>query len=300
MALLMLAAIAQGEVTPSTLPHENRVAKGQEERGDSVGSTFLPLYSARAGTIDQAIPVVDTDQRYAAGIAPRTNGLVGWWKLDETEGTLASDSSGNGHNGTLLNGPTWTTGQLSGALSFDGTNDQVTCADSPALRISGEMTIAFWMKKSAESKDASFVVGKGNIKVRNYIIWEEAGNDRRLLFQQLDSAGQGINLWTTSKLAVGTWYHVAAVVRGTMVSLFINGKFDGSKKRSIAGPTTTDPLAFGYGGWNVHFPGVLDDVRIYNRALPDDEVAGLHSEAFSDRRRASRTQELPTHSRTAK
>jgi len=47
------------------------------------------------------------DYGYAA-IGSSTDGLVGWWKADETEGTMAADSSGNGQNGTLLNGPTWT------------------------------------------------------------------------------------------------------------------------------------------------------------------------------------------------
>jgi hypothetical protein len=220
--------------------------------------------------------------------------------LDETEGTLASDSSGNGHHGALLNGPTWTTGQLRGALNFDGTNDQVTCVESPALRISGEMTIAFWTKKNAEAKQLSRLVGKGNTSARNYGIWQEPGSGGRLLFQQLDSAGQGINLWTTKKLAVGTWYHVAAVVRSNKVSLYINGTLDGSGVRRVAGPTTTDPLTFGYGGWNDHYPGVLDDVRIYNRALTPDEIAELHSQGFPDRRRAGRTLELPARSQMAK
>ena len=92
---------------------------------------------------------------------------------------------------------------------------------------------------------------------------------------------------------MGTWYHVAAVVRGSNVSLYINGKLDASGKRSIAAPTTTEPLTFGYGGWNDHYPGILDDVRIYNRALTAEEIAKLHSEAIPDRRRAARYLELP-------
>ncbi len=54
-----------------------------------------------------------------------TEGLVGWWKFDETEGNVASDSSGNGNDGNLTNGPTWTEGKIGGALSFDGVDDYV-------------------------------------------------------------------------------------------------------------------------------------------------------------------------------
>ena len=48
------------------------------------------------------------------------NGLVGWWKFDEGSGTVAYDSSGNGNDGNLTNGPTWTTGKIGGALSLMG------------------------------------------------------------------------------------------------------------------------------------------------------------------------------------
>ena len=53
------------------------------------------------------------------------NGLVGWWKFDETNGTVAYDSSGNGNDGNLTNGPTWVGGKIGGALSFDGGDDFV-------------------------------------------------------------------------------------------------------------------------------------------------------------------------------
>ena len=92
------------------------------------------------------------------------------------------------------------------------------------------------------------------------------------------SAGQFSNslaIQTTTSLEVGTWYHVAAVVRGTSAYFYINGKLDNSGTRSIAAPTTTDPVTFGYSGWNDHYPGVLDEVLIYNRALSADEIAIL-------------------------
>src|SRR5262249_17086384 len=148
VVLFLLVAAAQSDAAASSLAAENRSANGVADPGNSEGSTVLPLYSALASRTQQATPALNKDSRFAAA-GPSTNGLAGWWKLDETEGTVASDSSGNGHAGKLLNGPVWTTGPVRGALSFDGTNDQVTCTESPALSISGDMTIAFWVKKSA-------------------------------------------------------------------------------------------------------------------------------------------------------
>src|SRR3989344_4445776 len=69
----------------------------------------------------------------AHAVAP-TNGLIGYWNFDEGSGTIAEDSSGNGNTGTLVNGSTWTTGKVgSGAVSFDGVNDEVTMPHNSSL-----------------------------------------------------------------------------------------------------------------------------------------------------------------------
>ncbi len=57
--------------------------------------------------------------------ADKDSSLVGWWKLDDGSGTTAKDSSGQGHNGTLTNGPIWTTGHAGSGLQFDGVDDFV-------------------------------------------------------------------------------------------------------------------------------------------------------------------------------
>ena len=65
------------------------------------------------------------------------NGLVGYWRFDEGSGSIAYDYSGNGNNGTLINGPTWVDGILGKALEFDGVNDYVNIPDSSSLDING-------------------------------------------------------------------------------------------------------------------------------------------------------------------
>src|SRR5450759_5412343 len=94
-------------------------------------------------------------------LSPFTHGLVGYWKFDEGTGTNATDSSGMGNNGTLTNGPTWTTGKVGGALSFDGTDDYVNVPDNPSLDMSGNLTIEFWHKWNV-FKDYGASVGKGD------------------------------------------------------------------------------------------------------------------------------------------
>ena len=73
------------------------------------------------------------------------NGLIGYWSFDEGRGTTASDSSGNGNDGTLVNGPIWTSGEIAGALSFDGVDDYVSFASQAQSTIS----ISAWVYAQA-------------------------------------------------------------------------------------------------------------------------------------------------------
>jgi hypothetical protein len=209
---------------------------------------------------------------------PGDENLVLHWKLDDLSGTSAADSSGHANTGTLANGPIWTTGMSAGALSFDGVDDKVSATDKTNLRITGNISIAFWMKKTSEATDWQRLVGKGNSTVRSYGVWEESGAGKRLLFQQYNSSGSSVlDLFSTTNLNVGTWYHVACVVNGNNAQIYINGVLDSSGTRSGTPGISSDPFSIADGGVYGKFPGSLDDVRLYNRALSALEISTIVS-----------------------
>src|SRR6056297_596327 len=78
----------------------------------------------------------------------RDPNLVGYWKFDEGSGTTAYDSSGNGNDGTLTNGPIWSTDAREGnySLSFDGVDDYVDVGNSQILQMDTSFSISFWVK----------------------------------------------------------------------------------------------------------------------------------------------------------
>ncbi len=80
-------------------------------------------------------------------------GLVGWWKFDETSGIVAYDSSGNGHDGNLTNGPTWTNGKIGGALSFDGFDDLVTLGNVTGGLL--DLTLSAWVKTNDQRSEST-------------------------------------------------------------------------------------------------------------------------------------------------
>jgi len=82
--------------------------------------------------------------------------LVGHWTFDEGEGTIAYDSSGNDHHGTLQGDPQWVTGNIGGALEFDGTGDYVEVPDSEGLHLWERFTLAAWIYQ-VESRSSRII-----------------------------------------------------------------------------------------------------------------------------------------------
>ena len=87
-------------------------------------------------------------------------GLVAHWKFDEGSGTTASDASGNGNTGTLINGPQWTAGKVGNALYFDGIDDVITVADSNSLDLSSAFTLSAWVNPASTSTNWNVILVK--------------------------------------------------------------------------------------------------------------------------------------------
>jgi Concanavalin A-like lectin/glucanases superfamily/Bacterial Ig domain len=208
------------------------------------------------------------------------DGPVGYWKLDDGSGTTALDASGSGYTGTLLNGPAWVPGVLSGALSFDGVNDSVDVPHTPAFD-AYPLTIAAWFKTSA--------TGLGGLinkyypsSVNGYQIFTTGGKLCAWYFRDAsdyiwDGSGCGL---ATSGFNDNRWHHVVFVVDASGGRLFVDGVQKAARAwTGTPGPTTTtQDLRFGQYPWTgpLFFSGALDDVRLYNRALASDEIAGLY------------------------
>lgn len=210
--------------------------------------------------------------------------LVAYWALNETSGTAVLDSSGNGRTGSYVGNPIPSTTNLPpllfpnpACLTFSSGN-YVSVPDAPSLRLTSDMSVAFWMFKTAEVGDWQRLVGKGNPTQRNFGVWEWAGADGRIKFQQYNSGGGSIlELDGTFQTALNTWYHIACTISGNTARLFINGTQNVQGTRSGVPGTSADPLTLGYATFHTYFPGRLDDVRIYNRAITPAEAAYLAS-----------------------
>ncbi|MCG8375045.1 MAG: LamG domain-containing protein, partial [Chlorobiales bacterium] len=94
--------------------------------------------------------------------AAQTEDPIAWWKLDDGEGTVAKDSSGNGNDGTLAGDPTWVEGTLGGALDFDGNGDHVDCGNDAIFELADGFSLAVWINWRQRSGGWQAVVSKGD------------------------------------------------------------------------------------------------------------------------------------------
>jgi hypothetical protein len=206
---------------------------------------------------------------------PGTGNLVGWWKLDETTGaTTAQDSSGHGNHGTLVAmdpASDWITGQIGGALHFDGIDDYVECPNDVSLEITGTaISLAAWVKYEAAGDYSAIAM-----KASNGEWWDGYGlyaDSAVINFYVSDYANRA----TKSFTADNQWHHVVGTYDGSNVRVYVDG-VEGTPFSYTSNISNADhPFEIGRGSHNdYNFSGALDDVRLYNAALTYTDVLGL-------------------------
>ncbi len=224
---------------------------------------------------------------YNAGFAAKVGGTwdfnqgqVGYWAMDEGTGQTAYDISGNNNNGTLgaststgTDDPTWTTqGKVGGALQFDGVDDYVNAGSGASLNIpASDFTIEAWIKPNNASA-AQAIVGKVAFSPNSWGLYQNVG---KFVFQ-FRGTGASVDTLANAVYGVGTWYHVVGVRTGNVNNLYINGIVQTDADTSTDIPSTgTKNFIFGKRTStddDYYFNGLMDEVRIYNRALSAEEI----------------------------
>jgi glucose/arabinose dehydrogenase len=223
---------------------------------------------AKAHTV--TVPATDSTLTARFDTPPPSTGLVAAYGFNEGSGTTVADLSGHNHPGTL-SGPAWSTaGHAGNALSFDGVNDSVTVADHAELRMTNAMTLEAWVRPSALGGAWRTVLFKEQPGQMTYALY--ANTDTGKPTAQAYAGGERDARGTVA-LPVNAWSHLAATYDGTTVKLFVNGVQAATKAGGGAMATSTRPLKIGgnsvFGEW---FAGLIDDVRVYNRALTATDI----------------------------
>jgi hypothetical protein len=205
-------------------------------------------------------------------------GLKLWYKLDESEGAKAKNAVEKGTDGEL-EGAKWAKeGKFGGALSLNGESYLITAASVGEAFTEGSVTIAVWIKPKSGGVVAD-ELGQHNIN--------DGWHDSQI--ELMDDGELKVRVWQLDGLSIGKvkmdeWHHVAlrynsktSVVDGFVDGVKCADKIEGEKQWNNGGDIyyafgCEDSTNLGQGGY---YKGLMDDIRVYNRPLTDEEMKVL-------------------------
>ena len=205
-------------------------------------------------------------------------GLVGWWRFNGD----ATDSSGNGNNGMVYGTKTYVDSPMGKALSFDGVNNYVDCGNDASLKPTIALTVEAWVNYTDFFSDSvgHAIVSESQYTSNGFMLYQACGDpyNRVRYFVRIDTGlfiGQ-----SGTPLLINTWYHLAMTYDGSDLTLYIDGDYDSSVSATgaVKWSGTTPNLYIGstYTAGCKKFKGLIDDVRIWNVALPQDQLGKVY------------------------
>lgn len=213
--------------------------------------------------------------------ADTDSGLVAAYGFNEGGGLTAMDSSGNGHNGTLVNGPGWTEDP---AIEFDGDDDYIDLGTFDAGGTA--LTLAAWFNANDLancSSDDCRLISKSTSTAEDahyfMLSTHREGSSTRLRFRLKTNGVTKTLVASSGHLLEGQWTHAAAVYDGSEMRLYQDGELVGSTAKSGT-ISTSDSVSVWIGGnptspTAMPWQGIIDEVRLYNRALTVNEIRAL-------------------------
>jgi hypothetical protein len=233
-------------------------------------AALTPLASYTVRVLGGALGVHDAqggpltaDVSWAFRTAASSTAPSAFYDFSEAAGTTAADRSGNGNDAVLVSGATWAPGRVGSGLRLDGVDGGVQLPLTQSLAFSNAFTLEAFIAPAAFDHERSFW-------------WTPAAmltlrGDGTLVPVAILSGGQ-VGFVSDWALPADGWSHVAVTYNGSMLRLYINGMEAGSRPATGTLVPASPPEAGLLGGASA-FAGMLDEVRLYRRALSAAEIA---------------------------
>ncbi len=191
--------------------------------------------------------------------------LIGWWPFEEGQGTVALDASGHGNHATLIGDPQWVPGYDGLALDFDGQGDYLDTGKLPSqLGIAGSAprTVALWAYARSFNGGGLYEMGGHGTREGFSLRTGDIDDAWQARYGRIDA-----NFYTES---LNEWVHLTHVYEASTAEMYVNGLSPRGRQLVLL---TSDDRQFRIGICDgVTFDGLIDDVRLYNRAMSRKEV----------------------------
>jgi hypothetical protein len=216
----------------------------------------------------------------AGGSAAADRTLVGWWRLDEGQGTVAADASGQGNAGAVVGSATWAPGRFGSSLVFDGSSAAVRVPNSPSLEPAAAITVEAWVEHTGSPGDYRYILAKGatGCMAASYGLY--TGPDGGAAFYVSSGHGGSYSLSPRVDVRIwdGNWHSLVGTYDGARIRLYLDGSEvgTGTPRAGAIGYQLTDSndLFIGnYPGCAEHgFVGGIDEPMVMTGALDTAQV----------------------------
>jgi len=223
--------------------------------------------------------------------AAPANGLLGHWRFDSIRGQVAKDSSGAGRHGTIHNGK-WVRGRFGTAMHYNGETTYVTLPALAELDGSDELTVEAWVLWQGAGRYPNILTA-GAWNPGGFLLFVSDG------YCSFRMGKPGKEPWTPGKdwqevgavlvkpFDLGRWYHLAATFKRPLITTYVDGVAVGSATWPFPVGQTGDMhlgrWALDQGKTQSHY-GLIDEVKIYRRALRADEIKSSYEQGAAERK----------------
>ena len=206
-------------------------------------------------------------------------GPVAHWDFDEGKGDVLHDRTGNNNHGKIY-GATWASTKAGHALEFNVDGDYVDCGDNPRLKIMGDITIATWVKLTGPNNpDTNWHIVDCEEYRNSGFMLRVDGQTSKLCYRT-NQANNDQHMIPSPALNHNVFYHIVVVKQGNTATFFIDGAPDA--QAAIKGPVQ-GALPFKISSEKQSFKGLIDDVKIYDRAISRDEIVEQYRKGAGER-----------------
>ena len=243
-----------------------------------MSSTEVPALSRRRTTIVAVWIGVTILLGFPSRTATQssTPGLVAAYSFNEGSGTVLNDLSGNNLTGTIV-GAAWTTsGKYGNALSFNGSSSYVDLGNPAALQSTGDMTLEAWINAAANPADDGQIISKSSGVGWQLKTSPDTG-PHTFGIKVSGSSTTSTQRYGTTVRSLNTWYHIAGVYTASAgtLNIYVNGALNngtllGTIPASQFNQSVNVNIGRRTGGYYLN--GVIDEVRVYSRALSQAEI----------------------------
>ena len=207
-------------------------------------------------------------------------GLVAAYSFDAGSGTIVEDVSGNGNAGKIVKAAWTSAGRYGNALSFNGRSSYVNLGNPAGLYLTGSMTWSAWVYATGTPADDGQIIAKsgGSKGNRGWQLKTSPDTGPHTFGVAVSSDGNtSTQRYSATIRALNTWYYVAGVYNATArtLDIYVNGVLDNGELVGTVPASQFDSpkdVMIGRRAGGFYFQGVIDEVRVYDRALRASEI----------------------------